>query len=106
MMLDAPVRRDWKWPFWTVLVLAVPSFAALLITVSTLIRPNIWAWALIPLLFFYAPVGLGAGAVVAAVTRNHMRRRWSRNTWIVLATSLFAGLTTLALLTWAGRQAR
>ena len=105
-MVQSQVQHDWKWPFWTVLVLNVPSFVALLIMISALIRPNIYAWALAPLLFFCAPVGFGLATVVAVITRNYMTHRWSWSTWIVLASALLAGLIPVAILMWEGRQAR
>lgn len=102
MPLRSAVEREWTWPFWSVLLLCIPSFAALLITISALLRPNMWAYTLVPLLYFYIPVSFVVAVAIAAITRRSMRYRWSRNTWVTLALSLFAVLLTVMLLMWAG----
>ena len=98
--------RDWKWSFWTVLALSLPSFTGLLIMVSALVRPSVWVSAEAILLYLYIPVTLTPAVLIAAVTRKSMQHYWRRNTWLVLTLAAFAVLVTVILLTWLGRTRR
>jgi hypothetical protein len=97
-------QRAWNWPFWTVLLLALPSFMALVIMISMFVRPSVWAYALIPLLYFYIPVTLILAIVVFAATHRFMRRSTVRRIWATLASAVFAVLATVTVLMWAGSR--
>ena len=103
MTLDVSLQRDWKWPLWAVLALSIPSFTALVITVYVLVRPSVWAYALVPLIYFLMPAGLVVAASVAVLARRFMPHHTIRNTWITLVFAVVAALVTITLV-WAGSK--
>ena len=97
VVTESRVRRDWRWPFWSVLVLSIPSFTALLIMLFAFLGPKdlIPSEALQP--YFYAPLTLVPAILIATVTRTSMRHYWRRNTWLALSLAAFAAVVALVL---------
>jgi hypothetical protein len=104
MTLETSVQRDWKWPFWAVVTLSLPSFAALVITICMFVRPTIWAYALVPLIYFYIPVSLVLAVLLVAAARKSMQRYWIRSTAITLALAVSSTAVTIMLVMWAGSK--
>jgi len=82
--------------FWAVVILSLPTFAALLIELSAIVHPNVSAYLLIPLTVI-APGGFLGAIAVAAVSRHSMGRQFFRAACVVLAFALFAGIAAIAI---------
>ncbi len=92
-------RSRRNWPFWTVLVLSIPSLGAALIVAYVLVSgPSTSMWALPMLLYFYIPVGLILSSILASFSQYSMSEKLRRRTWQVLAAALSAVPLTLVLL--------
>lgn len=100
METQGSIRNQPQWPFWTVVILSLPTFAAFLIVLSAMVRPNVGVYLLIPLMFV-APVGLII-AIGIAVARLFLHHQLSRATWIVLVLGVFAAMAAIGLLRQAG----
>jgi len=97
VVTERRVRRDWKWPFWSVLVLSIPSFTALLMMLSASVWPDILASSEAIGLYFYTPLTLVPAILIAAATQTSMRHYRRRNTWLVLSFAVFAALVAMML---------
>lgn len=98
MDIEHPVRRQSTWPFWTVIILTLPTFALLIIWLCAIfLRPTAGVYLTVPLMFM-ASVGLVVGIIIAVATRHSVPRHLSRSTWIVLALAVLAALATIALI--------
>jgi uncharacterized membrane-anchored protein len=90
-------RNQQKWPLWTVVILSLPTFAALLIVISGMLVPNVWVYFLIPLAVV-APVGFVSAIGFIVATRRSMDHRLSRAAWIVLVIALLAGIAAITII--------
>jgi len=82
--------------FWLIIILCLPSFAALLIVLTATLHPNMSAYLLIPLAFVAPPCLLGA-LVMAIQVRRSMPRQLFRGACVVLLLAFAAGAAVITI---------
>jgi len=90
------VRNQRTGPFWTVVILSLPTFVAFLIVVTAMLHPNMWVYLLIPLTVV-APACLLIAIVITIAKRHSMGHQLSRVAWTVLALAFLAGMSAIGI---------
>ena len=81
----------------SIIGLSLPTFLALCISISVLLYPNPWVYALFPLAVI-APACLVAASILLFVKRRRISRVVYWRAWAVLALTVLAGVLTLILI--------
>lgn len=82
--------------FWLIVMLSVPTYAALAIVVMGIVHPNTSVYLLIPLMFI-SPATLISAVIVTVRARQALQRRLLGAACAVLLLALLAGVGAIAI---------
>ena len=82
--------------FWLIVILCLPTFVALLVVLTSTMRPNMSVYLLIPLAFV-APSCLLGAVIMAIQVRRSMPRQLFRGTCVVLLLALVAAAAAITI---------
>jgi hypothetical protein len=82
--------------FWLIVILCLPSFVALLVVLTAMLRPNMSVYLLIPLAFV-APSSLLGAVIMTMQVRRSMPRQLFRGTCVVLLLAFVAGAAAITI---------